>query len=62
MKIICDCGNEMKLVEDVGNEEVKGDERGEYVTRDYSKFNFWSEHDECGIVCKKCNRAIWMFT
>lgn len=68
MKLICDCGNEMKfdsidpetnenydLQTDYGN----GDEQ--FVSKDYSKFDFWAEHDNAGITCQLCKKDIWFF-
>lgn len=59
MKIICDCGNEMDFIED---KEVMEDDSGKYVTTDFDRFRFWSEHDVVGIVCAKCEKSIWLFT
>jgi hypothetical protein len=60
MKLVCDCGNEMEFIID---EEVEhDDEKGEFVRKDYSKFDFWAEHDEAGFECRKCKKAIWYFT
>lgn len=58
MKIVCDCGNEMKFVPYEDSEE---DERGFLVKKDLKKFGFWAEHDEAGITCEKCKKSIWYF-
>ena len=65
MKIICDCGNEMEfdtIDEETGEQTTITEGEGQYATIDYSKFGFWEEHDVVGIVCNKCNKAIWLFT
>jgi len=63
MKIICDCGNEVNLVEpNDGEERILDEEMGVYVTEDNSTFDFWQQHDIVGMVCNKCKKAIWMFT
>ena len=62
MKIICDCGNEVNLVEPNDKEERGESEEGIYVIKDdYSKFDFWEQHDQIGILCRVCGKAIWMF-
>lgn len=58
MKIVCDCGNEMAFEIDGEAEEC---EYGIYVKKDFDKFDFWAEHDEAGITCQKCDKAIWYF-
>lgn len=65
MKIICDCGNEMifnNIDEDTGEENDYTEDEGQYVTVDHSKYSFWQQHDVVGIVCKKCDKDIWLFT
>ena len=63
MKIICDCGNECELLPpSYGEERIIDEEKGLYVTKDITKFNFLSGHDEVGIVCYKCKKSIWLFT
>lgn len=65
LKINCDCGNEMifnNIDEDTGKESKVTEDEGQYVTKDHSKFSFWQQHDVVGIVCVKCDKAIWMFT
>jgi hypothetical protein len=62
MKIVCDCGNEMEFVvdnSDIDKETIQ--EMGNYVIKDYRKFDFWAEHDEAGITCKQCKKSIWYF-
>lgn len=59
MKLICDCGTEIQLLPEG---DLEDDERGQYVTHDRGKFSFWSGHDEAGIVCEGCGKAIWYFT
>lgn len=62
MKIICDCGNEVNLVEPNDNEDRDITDEGLYVVpEDHSKFDFWEQHDVVGMVCRECGRAIWMF-
>ncbi|GIP63342.1 hypothetical protein J32TS6_18970 [Virgibacillus pantothenticus] len=64
MKIICNCGNEMKfnnIDEDTGEENFYTEGKGQYVTTDFS-FIFWQTHDVVGIVCRKCDKDIWLFT
>jgi len=63
MKVICTCGNEVNLIEpNDGESRTISVEKGMYVTTDNSTFDFWQEHDVVGIVCNKCEKAIWMFT
>jgi len=59
MKIICECGNEVNLIEQNNNEDR---DMGLYVVpNDYGKIDFWEQHDVVGMVCRKCEKAIWMF-
>ncbi|MDM0587777.1 hypothetical protein ACSXEK_15910 (plasmid) [Clostridium perfringens] len=63
MKLICDCGNEERfntINEETGEENRVDEIEGQYSTID--SFNFWEAYDEVGIVCKKCGKAIWLFT
>lgn len=63
MKIICDCGNEEEfstIDSDTGMETGIDAEEGQYAT--IRKFTFWERHDQVGIECDKCKKAIWMFT
>lgn len=63
MKIMCDCGNidEFNTInEDTGEQTINTEDEGQYAT--IRKFDFWEEHDRVGIVCKKCKKAIWLFT
>lgn len=65
MKLICDCCNEMEfntIDEDTGEQTKMTKDEGQYATTDYKKFRFWETHDVIGIVCNKCNKAIWVFT
>jgi len=65
MKIICDCGNEMEfntIDEETGKQAEIYEEEGQYATVEHDKFGFWSAHDELGVICKKCKKAIWIFT
>lgn len=63
MKLICDCGNEERfntINEETGEENSIIEGEGQYVT--INSFHFWETHDQVGIVCKKCRKAIWLFT
>lgn len=63
MKIICDCSNEEKfntIDKDTGKETNIDEDEGQYATID--TFRFWETHDQIGIVCEKCGKAIWFFT
>lgn len=63
MKLICDCGNEEEfntINEDTGEENSVDEIEGQYTT--INSFNFWEAHDQVGIVCEKCGKAIWLFT
>ena len=64
MKITCDCGNEVKLVQpDDAEERIVNEEEGMCVHQnDRGKFDFWEQHDVVGIVCNECKKAVWMFT
>ena len=57
MKIVCDCGAELRFIPDGDIDE----DDGQYVTEEGS-LNIEAEHDQCWITCKKCKKAIWMFT
>lgn len=64
IKITCDCGNEMEfntIDEETGLEANITEDEGQYATIDHSKFNLWEMHDVVGIVCNKCDKAIWCF-
>ena len=61
MRLICDCGNEIHLVEPENKEERSESEEGVYVVMEPYTFEFWERHDQVGIVCNKCDKAIWMF-
>lgn len=63
MKIVCDCGNEAEfntIDEDTGEQTRVTEGEGQYAT--IKGFDFWETHDEVGIVCNKCGKAIWLFT
>ena len=65
MKLVCDCGNEVEfntVYEDTGEQTSTTEDEGQYATIDSSKFNLWEQHDVVGIVCEKCDKAIWIFT
>lgn len=62
MKLICSCGNETNLIEPDDGEDHSISEEGIYVIQDKDTFRFWEQHDTVGIVCDKCDKAIWMFT
>ena len=65
MKIVCDCGNESifnTVNEDTGEENTVDQDEGQYVTLKPDTFRFWETHDQVGIVCEKCDKAIWLFT
>ena len=62
MKIMCDCGNvdEFNTIdEETGQQTTNTEDEGQYAT--IEKFDFWEAHDQVGIVCKKCGKAIWLF-
>ena len=64
MRLICDCGNEMDfntIDEETGEQTNITENEGQYATTDYSKFRFWESHDVIGIICAKCDKAIWIF-
>lgn len=63
MKIMCDCGNieEFNTIdEETGEQTPVREDEGQYAT--IEKFDFWETHEQVGIVCKKCGKAIWLFT
>lgn len=63
MKIICDCGNEDEfntIDEETGEQLLYIEDEGQQAK--IKKFDFWEVHDQVGIVCKKCDKAIWLFT
>lgn len=63
VKIICDCGNEEvfnTIDEETGEQTRIIEDEGQYAK--IETFDFWERHDEVGIVCKKCSKAIWLFT
>lgn len=65
MKIVCDCGNEEMfntIDEETGEQRIDDDNEGQYATVDRSKFEFWETHDVVGIICKKCDKALWLYT
>lgn len=65
MKIVCDCGNEAEfntVNEDTKEQNAYTEDEGQYATVDIAKFNFWQAHDVVGVVCKKCEKDIWLFT
>lgn len=63
MKIICDCGNGVNLLEpDDGENRIEDEEEGVYVKQSNYTFNFWQRHDVIGIACNKCEKKVWMFT
>ena len=65
MKLVCDCGNEMEfntIDDDTGEQTSTTEDEGQYATVEHPKFNLWEQHDVVGIVCKKCDKAIWIFT
>jgi len=52
----------MNLIQPNDNEERDVTDEGMYVIPDdYDKFDFWEKHDVVGIVCRKCEKSIWMF-
>ena len=59
MKVICDCGAVIDLIEDVDDECES--EYGTYVTESSGDIRFWEEHDIVGIVCERCKKAVWTF-
>lgn len=65
MKIICDCGNEAEfstIDKETGGETSYSEDKGQYATVDVKKYEFWQSHDVVGVVCEKCEKAIWLFT
>ncbi|MDF2879585.1 MAG: hypothetical protein K0R54_142 [Clostridiaceae bacterium] len=63
MKLICDCGNETifnTIDIDTGEETSITEGEGQYVT--VENFRFWQMHDVVGVVCEKCEKALWLFT
>ena len=63
MKIICDCGNEEifnTIDGETGEQTTDDEDEGQYAT--VAHYNFWQTHDVVGVVCKKCNKALWLFT
>lgn len=63
MKLTCGCGNEEifnTIDEDTGEQTRITEDEGQYATID--RFEFWEQHDQIGIVCTKCKKAIWLFT
>lgn len=65
MKIICDCGNESifnTINEDTEEENTFYEDEGQYATMKPDTFGFWQQHDQVGIFCEKCNKAVWLFT
>lgn len=63
MKLICDCGNEQEfntIDEETGEQTTCTEDEGQYAR--IKSFTFWQCHDVVGIVCDKCEKAIWLFT
>lgn len=63
MKIICDCGNEETfntIDKETGEQTRVYEDEGQYAT--IETFRLWETHDQVGIVCEKCGKAIWLFT
>ena len=58
MKIVCDCGQEMKFKVD---ETVEDCEEETNAKQDRSKMDIESQHDESWITCKKCGKIIHFF-
>lgn len=59
MKIICDCGTVIDLIED--EDDGYESDNGTYATTSSRDIRFWEEHDVVGIVCESCKKAVWMF-
>jgi hypothetical protein len=59
MKLICDCGNQLKFVVDDKNNK---DEYGCIYTSKDGKIDLSSEHDQLWITCNECGKAIYTFT
>ena len=66
MRLICDCGNDMEfntVDEETGEQTPIEDEcEGQYATVEHSQFELWGRHDVVGIICHKCDKAIWLYT
>lgn len=59
MKLVCDCGNEMKF-EETGNKDECG--YSENVSFSSKKFGIIGEHDLVWLTCKSCGKSITMAT
>jgi len=59
MKIICDCGAVIDLIED--EDDGYESDNGIYATPSSRDIRFWEEHDVVGIVCERCKKAVWTF-
>ena len=59
MKVICDCGAVIDLIEDADDECES--EYGTYVKEISGDIRFWEEHDVVGIVGERCKKAVWTF-
>lgn len=64
MKLVCECGNEavFNTKDEEGKENRVDESEGQYATLKPDTFRFWEAHDQVGIVCEQCNKAIWLFT
>lgn len=63
MKLICDCGFEEEfntIDEETGEQTTDDENEGQYAT--IRNFDLWETHDQVGIMCKLCGKAIWVFT
>jgi hypothetical protein len=58
MKLICDCGAELKFVID---KETNTDEDGFYARKD-GDIEIHGEHDQVWFKCEKCETAFYIFT
>ena len=60
MKIICDCGCISEFVDgEDGSHYTKGEGWYKVLKGD---IEMYGEHDQVFVVCKNCNKEIWIFT
>jgi hypothetical protein len=59
MKIICTCGEELKLTRTEDSSYTP--EEGWYCTTE-GGINIWKSHYAVGFACEKCNNEEWIFT
>jgi hypothetical protein len=64
MKIVCDCGSTIELNEfdkETGRKNHKTEDEGRYVTYDINLLDTWETHDQIGLMCRSCGKAVWWF-